>query len=1299
MATYIQGLTQYLPQIQPFQRDFNFYANVMQKKQTEYDSGHEAMNKLYGSIFYSDVSRTDMKERKEELLKAIDFNLKKASTLDLSLKQNQRQAQQVFRPFYEDSDLMKDIAFTKTYQNEVQRGLAAKDCVGKDCPETYWDGGIRLLEHQMNRFKNVSLEEARQMRNPSYTPHFNIMKEGAKLIKENGFEIVRQGPQGGYMVKEKNGPNAIMSFNDFLFQNFSSDPRAIDFYNAKAQLSFYDNPEETINQYELLKLKQRAKDEEDYKNLLQEHKKEKEFNTAKRNINGAAKLAQDNYSKKRKERMVFQDYANQLGELFTNHPAEKDLNDVIREEETLEKTASELNNLKDNIYGVSYIDKETGQRVSEHVITSVVAQGMLVNETLGVAQSIAMNTYQQTVTGSDPYALARYKNRLAKELEEFKTDQQMMRSLFGGTGSSKSKTTGLEIDDKEQEKIRKKIKKENSGLNDEGVDVLVQQEILEQKTQKGEELVNRLVTAVNSGSVTPSVLENVVNKLNNNINQHYQLNQILKTIAVNKSNENFIVKESSQDGSKLNALAKVIQDFTANKKRTSVDPEGNIEKNPITFSYLRDVYENVSGNLLSVFDNQESNIRSINNQIGESIKQAVVTKLENIVNLEDSDRNALELFIGKIIDDPDTDLNTLSIELTKLPNEKFAEQFIEYKKDPKLESLTLDKFLEDRNSKLPGFAILSKYAVEKAFNNYKEQIPSKPEVNVQIWNSLGLDYKLLKELVLNTQQQQKNEKHFNNFNKQNKAALELIKNNWLNLSDIDPSSIKAKDYRNIDFSDNSLEKTRELNKTVGNLFYSGSLSGDNLFYSGGLLGGTGTSSTKNPKNTLKQLLLNIYPSVEKVNMYSNKPVTQISTFNESLEQFVNEHVSAVADKSDDTKFQVSNFLHDLMHIRTLNPRPSLTGIKGYVSEDEALSETINKTFIQLSEEAQEKAFMTGLVREENNKLYFHDLLIDLTPTDETKSEVLHNQLKALSERGSQNNVYAGFVAAPTNDWTNAGMDVDVQIKLNDYGLEEMSYLENVLNSAQQQVTMKNNLGVGFNGTKFPILSVEGRYKEDLTYGDKIYSGDEAYNIINSVNNLIQSSTLSNIAKQDATKAPEIRMNTITVSDKGSQYATVEINLTGNSSAVLEKFNLVKENDYNTNDKIKKTADDKGYTIVPDKFSLTIPINDVPQLQKAAVSRDVIGLETGDVLGDLRTLGYQTKVKNVSKDYKQNHAPTLIEFEVSYISFNIDRNENGVESKQAEIKTFPGTYTTDSAINYNGLMRYIFEDIEQIQKNN
>ena len=56
-------------------------------------------------------------KKKDELLKQIDFNLRRVSGMDLSLEQNVNQAMQVFRPFYEDKYLMKDMAYTKNWMN------------------------------------------------------------------------------------------------------------------------------------------------------------------------------------------------------------------------------------------------------------------------------------------------------------------------------------------------------------------------------------------------------------------------------------------------------------------------------------------------------------------------------------------------------------------------------------------------------------------------------------------------------------------------------------------------------------------------------------------------------------------------------------------------------------------------------------------------------------------------------------------------------------------------------------------------------------------------------------------------------------------------------------------------------------------------------------------------------------------------------------------------------------------------------------------------------------------------------
>ena len=51
MATYIQGLTDYIPQIQPFKPDYNFLSNVLQTRQGKYDANYNQLSSVYTSLF------------------------------------------------------------------------------------------------------------------------------------------------------------------------------------------------------------------------------------------------------------------------------------------------------------------------------------------------------------------------------------------------------------------------------------------------------------------------------------------------------------------------------------------------------------------------------------------------------------------------------------------------------------------------------------------------------------------------------------------------------------------------------------------------------------------------------------------------------------------------------------------------------------------------------------------------------------------------------------------------------------------------------------------------------------------------------------------------------------------------------------------------------------------------------------------------------------------------------------------------------------------------------------------------
>lgn len=237
MATYLQGVTDFIPDYQPFQPDLNFYDNVLRTKQTQYDTNWKALNNMYGQYYNAELTRDDNIEKRDKHLKDIEFNLKRVSQLDLSLEQNVTQATQVFKPFYEDKDLIKDMAWTKNYRTQINKAMAFKGSADGERNGMYWDTGVQALEFQREEFKNATAQEAANFGNASYTPYVNAVKEAQKIAKEAGLSVPGiefGGENGEWVIKTKNGQNLIEPLSNLFEATLGSDPRIQEVYATQA---------------------------------------------------------------------------------------------------------------------------------------------------------------------------------------------------------------------------------------------------------------------------------------------------------------------------------------------------------------------------------------------------------------------------------------------------------------------------------------------------------------------------------------------------------------------------------------------------------------------------------------------------------------------------------------------------------------------------------------------------------------------------------------------------------------------------------------------------------------------------------------------------------------------------------------------------------------------------------------------------------------------------------------------------------------------------------------------------------
>lgn len=255
MATYLQGVTDFIPDYQPFQPDYNFYANALQTKQTQYDTNWKQLNNLYGQLYGAELTHDDNIKKKDELLKQIDFNLRRVSGLDLSLEQNVNQAMQVFRPFYEDKYLMKDMAWTKNWTNTYSNASNLKLSQDKDQRKQYWSTGIQGLELRRQMFKDSKLENTLGIKNAQYTPFVNAITEYMDLAKKYNVSktVDIPHPSGLYIIRKKNGEVVLPTLQQMFAAEYANRPDIQDMYRERAfveRMSYaYQNAEKFGNNW------------------------------------------------------------------------------------------------------------------------------------------------------------------------------------------------------------------------------------------------------------------------------------------------------------------------------------------------------------------------------------------------------------------------------------------------------------------------------------------------------------------------------------------------------------------------------------------------------------------------------------------------------------------------------------------------------------------------------------------------------------------------------------------------------------------------------------------------------------------------------------------------------------------------------------------------------------------------------------------------------------------------------------------------------------------------------------------
>ena len=241
MATYLQGVNDYISQVQPSAPNLAFDAQILQTKQAKYDANHKKVSELYGSLLNSSLTRTDNIMARDEFFKIINDDIQRMGGMDFSLDQNVEAAASVFQSIYNNKGIVKDMVYTRDFTNNAQKSEAFKNCLDPEkCGGQWWEEGDKYMAYKRQEFKNASAAEAMGMDAPDYIPYNNVAAKAIQIAKDAGLSMKFDQIKGNYMFTTKNGEQLVSPLTQLFNQTIGQNPQFIQMYQARAYVDRKD---------------------------------------------------------------------------------------------------------------------------------------------------------------------------------------------------------------------------------------------------------------------------------------------------------------------------------------------------------------------------------------------------------------------------------------------------------------------------------------------------------------------------------------------------------------------------------------------------------------------------------------------------------------------------------------------------------------------------------------------------------------------------------------------------------------------------------------------------------------------------------------------------------------------------------------------------------------------------------------------------------------------------------------------------------------------------------------------------
>ena len=411
MATYIPGVTDYIPQIQPFTPDYNFYSGVLDFKQGKQDAARKQLSNIYGSLLNTSLTRDDNAQTRDKFFDIINQDIQRMSGADLSLDANVQAATGVFNQLLDNKNIVKDMVWTKNFQSQMQRAQGFKNCVDTEkCGGQWWEGGERLLQYNREAFRNASAEQALGMGNAEYIASQDITKKALALAKEADLNVSVDQISGQWITTTKNGPLLIQPLQDLFMGSIAKDPKVMQYYQAQAELQRKDFMYSNKEQYGSLEAAEEA-----YVNEMAQ--------SVEQLFAGKDRQLEEQISNTKQKKAKLEEAMN--GAIPSKaSKLEQIRNDFNKFEEGYSSTLEVVKNVNGQTAVAKNNKKYTGGQIDAFITAYTLG-----NDIGNIAQTLAYKDYEVSQQ-ANPYGVeaASFKNRML--LEEYKHRNDMELEMF-----------------------------------------------------------------------------------------------------------------------------------------------------------------------------------------------------------------------------------------------------------------------------------------------------------------------------------------------------------------------------------------------------------------------------------------------------------------------------------------------------------------------------------------------------------------------------------------------------------------------------------------------------------------------------------------------------------------------------------------------------------------------------------------------------------------------------------------------------------------------------------------------------